>query len=267
MGKTNTAGIVKFLKSIPLNSQTILVILLLIASFLVGSLYTKVKLLEKGSTTATGTAQPTSKYKSFEEAMRAIAKDLKLDDKKLIACMNSGEKAAVVNADLSEGSGFGVNGTPGFFINGRFLGGAFPFESFKEIIDKELAGQGSTNYKDYSQSLQDAYTNPRGKLFDPEPKNISVGNASVKGNGDAPVVIVEYSDFQCPYCERAFPTVQQVLSAYPGKVLFAYKHFPIASIHPHAQKTAEASECARDQGKFWEFHDKLFETQEDWSLL
>ena len=79
--------------------------------------------------------------------------------------------------------------------------------------------------------------------------------------------MVEFSDFQCPYCSRALPTVNQVLNEYGDKMLFAYKHFPLTQIHPLAQKAAEASECARDQGKFWEFHDKLFATQAEWSVL
>ena len=61
------------------------------------------------------------------------------------------------------------------------------------------------------------------------------------------------------------PTVEQVMKDYNGKVRLVYKHFPLVSIHPHAQKAAEAAECAKAQGKFWEFHDQLFTTQTDWS--
>lgn len=79
----------------------------------------------------------------------------------------------------------------------------------------------------------------------------------------APVVIVEYSDFQCPYCKEAIPTVKRVKAAYGDKVVIVYKHFPLASIHPFAVRAAEASECAGDQGKFWQYHDMLFENQGD----
>ncbi|PIN85235.1 MAG: hypothetical protein COV47_03190 [Candidatus Diapherotrites archaeon CG11_big_fil_rev_8_21_14_0_20_37_9] len=83
----------------------------------------------------------------------------------------------------------------------------------------------------------------------------------VEGNPDGSVRIVEFSDFQCPACGGAYPVVKRVLAEYPEKVKITYRHFPLTSIHPYAQKAAEASECAADQGKFWEMHDKLFENQ------
>lgn len=82
----------------------------------------------------------------------------------------------------------------------------------------------------------------------------------VIGNPDASVTIVEYSDFECPFCGRAYPTVKQVLETYGDDVRLVYRHFPL-SFHPQAQKAAEASECAADQGKFWEYHDRIFEEQ------
>ncbi len=84
----------------------------------------------------------------------------------------------------------------------------------------------------------------------------------VLGSSKAKVTIVEFSDFQCPFCGRFYPTVKQALAEYKDKIKFVYKHFPLESIHPNARPAAEASECAGEQGKFWEFHDKLFENQE-----
>lgn len=248
----------------PVWTQYVLVILLIVASFMLGSLYTKVKYLESGGA---GNGAPTaakSKYKTFDDAMTAFGKAAKLDTKKLLACMNGGEKKAVVEAENAEGTAIGVTGTPAFLINGRLLGGAFPYESFKEVIDKELAGTGSDKVTDYSQGLQDA--NKSG-AFDPKPRDVAIGTASVRGNAGAPVKIVEFSDFQCPFCSRAHPTVKKVLSDYGDKVVLAYKHFPLVSIHPRAQISAEAAECAKDQGKFWEFHDQLFDHQTDWVSL
>lgn len=242
--------------------QMVLVGLLMVASFLLGSLYTKVQYLEKGGAPTAGGAVK-SKYKSFDDAMGALAKEVKLDAKKLVACMNSGEKKSAVDADTAAGTTLGINGTPGFFINGRLLGGAFPYESFKEVIDKELAGTATDVMTDYSQALQDA-----GKqgAFDPKPRVVTFAETdSSRGPKDAKITIVEFSDFQCPYCSRAFPTIEQVMKDYNGKVRLVFKHFPLISIHPHAQKAAEAAECAKAQGKFWEFHDKLFTAQNDWS--
>lgn len=79
------------------------------------------------------------------------------------------------------------------------------------------------------------------------------------GTGGAKIKIIEYADFQCSYCARALPTVQQILDTYGDQVELEFKHFPLTSIHPYALKAAEASECARDQGKFWEYHDVLFD--------
>jgi len=80
----------------------------------------------------------------------------------------------------------------------------------------------------------------------------------IRGDFSAPITLVEFSDFECPFCARHYPTLTKVLDDYKGKVRLVYKHFPL-SIHPNSQKAAEASECADEQGKFWEYHDKLFE--------
>ena len=83
----------------------------------------------------------------------------------------------------------------------------------------------------------------------------------VKGDANAPVTMIEYSDFQCPYCGSFEPTVDQVLKQYGSKVRFVYRHFPL-SFHPNAMPAALAAECAGEQGKFWQFHDALFANQD-----
>jgi protein-disulfide isomerase len=85
------------------------------------------------------------------------------------------------------------------------------------------------------------------------------------GNPEASVVIVEFSDFQCPFCERATATVRQIRDTYGDDILFVYRDFPIHSIHPQAQKAAEGAQCADDQGKFWDYHDILFEKRTEWA--
>lgn len=90
---------------------------------------------------------------------------------------------------------------------------------------------------------------------------IEVGydSARMRGAPDAPVTIVEFSDFQCPFCQRAYPVIRELLSKYQGQVKLAYRDFPLRSIHAQAQMAAEASRCAGEQGKFWEYHDRLFD--------
>ncbi len=93
------------------------------------------------------------------------------------------------------------------------------------------------------------------------PVDITVTTADhMRGGENAKVTIVEYSDFECPFCGSAHPTVQQVMQTYGDDVRLVYRHFPL-SFHAQAQKAAEASECASDQGKFWEMHDIMFENQ------
>jgi protein-disulfide isomerase len=93
-------------------------------------------------------------------------------------------------------------------------------------------------------------TAPRMKVdFDP---------ARVRGNPKSPVMIVEFSDYQCPYCHRVEPTLQEVLAKYGDKVSLAYRDFPLRNIHAQAETAAEATHCALEQGKFWEYHDHLF---------
>ena len=81
------------------------------------------------------------------------------------------------------------------------------------------------------------------------------------GPSDAPVTVVEYGDFECPNCKQAYPAVKLLLHRFKDRVRFAYRHFPLEEVHPHALQAAEASESAAGQEKFWPMHDLLFENQ------
>lgn len=82
--------------------------------------------------------------------------------------------------------------------------------------------------------------------------------APVRGPADAPVTIIEFSDFQCPFCRQSVGVVKNVLTAYPKEVKLIFRNFPLENIHPQAREAAEAAECAAAQGRFWEYHDRLF---------
>lgn len=95
-------------------------------------------------------------------------------------------------------------------------------------------------------------------------------NLPALGNSDAKVKIVEFSDFQCPFCERFYnENFAQLKKDYidTGKVQFVFRHYPLKEIHPNAQKAAEAAQCANEQGNFWDYHDMLFTKLSDWSSI
>ena len=92
---------------------------------------------------------------------------------------------------------------------------------------------------------------------------VSGEGAPFRGPADAPVTIVEFSDFHCPYCKKVEPVLSQLLSRYGDKVKLVYRNFPIDSLHPMARKAAEAGQCANEQGKFWAYHNKLYASGPD----
>jgi protein-disulfide isomerase len=90
------------------------------------------------------------------------------------------------------------------------------------------------------------------------------------GSPHAPVTLLEYGDFECPHCGEVYPVIKELLREWGDDLLFAYRHFPLIDVHPHAEHAAEASEIAGAEGKFWPMHDTLFENQDaldDLSLL
>ena len=96
------------------------------------------------------------------------------------------------------------------------------------------------------------------------PKAQSLG-PRIKGPADAPVEIIEYSDFQCPACQRAQQTLHDLWGKYPGKLRMVYKHFPLSG-HQWSAVAHQAAECAAEQNRFWDFHDRLFKDQALWAV-
>src|SRR4029077_20450635 len=94
-------------------------------------------------------------------------------------------------------------------------------------------------------------------LLDPPRQMVASAGSPAKGPANAPIEMIEFSDFQCPFCLRAHPTVTQVLDTYGDRIRFVYRHYPLPN-HPNARPAAEAAACANEQGKFWPFHDRLF---------
>ncbi len=202
-------------------------------------------------------------------SLERYAQELGLDMGKFKAALDSGKFRAKVEADSSEGMRVGANGTPTFFINGREFVGAQPFESFKAVIDEELKkadkllAEGVKPADLYQKIIEHggqgqvvAAANPA----EPPKAEIDLKAAPVKGPKNAPVTIVAFSDFECPFCARVVPTLKQLEEQYQGKLKVAFKHQPLP-FHPNAKLAAAASMAAHEQGKFWQYHDKLFANQ------
>jgi protein-disulfide isomerase len=173
----------------------------------------------------------------------------------------------------------GVNGTPAAFINGVLVSGAQPFDKFKAVVDQELQKaqakiqSGTPRDHVYVVMSKENKTNAPPadtKKDQPEKKEdtttvfkVPVGNSPFQGPATAQVTIVEFSDFQCPFCSRVEPTLKQVKEKYGDKVRLVWKHEPLP-FHPRAEPAAEVSMEARaekgDKG-FWDVHDRLFASQ------
>jgi protein-disulfide isomerase len=212
--------------------------------------------------------------------LEKYAGEIGLDVGKFRAALDSGAGKARVNQDLAAARQIGVQGTPNFYINGRNLQGAQPFEEFKKVIDEEIGradkilARGTPIGQLYATFMAGAKTGPsappapapgqapKGPGAGAEVYKVTVGDAPTKGGKQPKVTIVEFSDFQCPYCSRVNGTLEQLVKDYGNDVSLSFRHNPLP-FHNNAMPAALASEAARDQGKFWQMHDKMFANQQN----
>ena len=162
--------------------------------------------------------------------MSQLAQKAGLDVAKFDAAMKDHRYLPMVERDMAEGKALGLQKTPTFFINGRAMVGAPPIGALRSLMNQELG----------------------------LPATVQTKGAPRRGPENAPIKLVEFSDFQCGFCTRALATVQQVMKEYPNKVQWIFKHYPL-DFHKDAPLAHEASMAAGEQGKFWEMHDLLFE--------
>lgn len=227
----------------------ILVVLLIVASFFLGRLSLEVSNLKAGKNAAPAPVAPGTQVQEAQRpiapaAMKELAKSLGMDSSKFDSCLDNGTYTQRVSDELKEGQELGVSGTPSFFINGVMLVGAQPQSTFEAIIEAELKnGTGDAEAKKLGE--------------DGIRKKVNYGTGPIKGVANAKIKIMEFTDFECPFCERAFPTVEAIMKKYEGKISLEYRSYPLP-FHPLAAKAAEGALCANDQGKFWEMHDAMF---------
>ena len=152
---------------------------------------------------------------------------------------------------------------PLYFAQPGFTQSSDELKALRKDLESLKQGQ-----SDIQKELQEIKTLLRGRVAapPPEPQNVvlSVKDDPFKGDKNAKITLVEFSDYQCPFCVRHFrDTLPQLEREYisGGKVKYVFRNFPIESIHPQAFKAAEAANCAGEQGKYWEMHDRLFANQ------
>ena len=135
------------------------------------------------------------------------------------------------------------------------FGGVGEAEAIQQIVTGLGRQREGERRAAFALELRDKY--PVEVRLEPFRLDVGTGDGPVRGSADAPVTIVEFSDFQCPYCVRARPALKRVREVYGDEVRFAFRHFPLA-FHQQAQKAGEAASCAGDQDRFWEMHDRLW---------
>jgi len=194
------------------------------------------------------------------DVFTTMAAGLGLDGAAFDTCLAGGAFDAVIQTNLEEGVSLGVQGTPGFFINGYPISGAQPYDLFDYAVSLAEEGTLADAYVQSEQSAAPAA--PQG------PVEVDTSQAFSIGAADAPVVIVEFTDFQCPYCSRHFEqTFPQIRADYidTGLVRYVFMDFPLTSIHPEAPLAAEAARCAGEQDAYLDMHHTLFARQTEWS--
>lgn len=228
------------------------VILIIAISFFAGYLWAKVQMSDK---LGAGGQQLGAQTKSVSD----LAKNIGLDTAKFKQCLDSGKYKAKIQQQADGGAAGGVGATPTSVVydmktgKSALIEGAYPFDQAKSIIDNFISGIEPTLGPSVTPPPEIKITRP------------SRQNDHWQGPVNPKYVMVEYSDLECPYCQKFHPTAKQLMSQYGGQMAWVYRHFPLP-IHPKAPKLAEATECAFEQkgnDGFWNMTDKIFESMPD----
>lgn len=206
-------------------------------------------------------------------------KERGLDASKFGRDMESPEARHSVDMDMLAGSKVGVSGTPAFFVNGHLYKGKRSAVDWRKIIDAELEyaedvlDEGIARADLYEHLMKDALdrqegaperaAKPKRERRAGEPDDVSIYKVPiegrpVKGPETALVTIVEFADYHCPYCSQVTKELDYLMERYPNDVRLVYVQRPLASLHPKARDASKAAVAAAKQGKFWEYHEKLF---------
>lgn len=195
-----------------------------------------------------------------EDRLTCLASQINLDTKKFQSCLASDKHKQEVAKDQSDAEAAGMSGTPGFVVgkeeNGKVEGvkivGAYPYATFKTVLDELLKGTSAEDIIKIQEGL--------------EPGSASIDDDPILGKKDAQLTMVEFSDYECPFCKRHFTqTLPSLKKDYidTGKVKLVYRDFIAVDGHnPAATQEAEAANCAREQGgdeTYFKYHDLIFQ--------
>lgn len=261
------------------NYTPLLILLLLVSSFLLGMFITKAGYFQ--SNNLSGYTMPSNTGNNAGTTQQAqagsgtvkplhVAQAIGMDPNQFKSCLESGKYTQQVAADLAEGQKDGVNGTPDVFVDGLSVVGAQPYNVFQQTINAELGSSRIYKKENILQRLADAFILPahaQSVTDTPTPTpaarvNVGLGQFPVLGDTNAKVTIVEFADFQCPFCEQWYTQVEpNIINDYvkTGKAKFAFRIY--AFLGPDSNSAAEGAYCANEQGKFWAYHNFLYSHQ------
>ncbi|HUF77282.1 MAG TPA: thioredoxin domain-containing protein [Thermoanaerobaculia bacterium] len=184
-----------------------------------------------------------------ERLLEAAAAERGMTEDQLLQAEVQSRVAAVTPADVDA-----------FYQGNRERIGPVTKEQVAPQIEQYLRQQRESEaYQAFISGLEEA--NQVAYEIGPFRVEVATAGEPARGSAEAPVTIIEFSDFECPFCSRVVPTLDQIQEHYGDRVRLVFKQFPLRSIHPNAQKAAEASLCAEEQGRFWELHDAMFADQ------
>jgi protein-disulfide isomerase len=231
---------------------------------------------------AARSAQAAGKFWEFHDRMYSsrqvdldrifdYAKDVGIDPKTLAKDLDSLDFGPEVRRDMRQARRLGVTSTPTFFINGRAISGAQPVDEMSVIVDQELElaqqwlSEGVAPADLYAHAIKDGYVevaySGRRRGLDPDSVAVvPIGKSPAIGPATAPVTIVSFNDFECPFCARGHAVVSRMRQRYGDKIRVVYKSNPLP-FHSHAFIAARGAMAAQAQGKFWAFHDALYATE------
>ncbi len=204
-----------------------------------------------------------------DEQLQSAATGLGLDGPRVRSAILQNTFRPIIEADQDLAEDFGATGTPHFFVNGRRLNGAQPFEKFRTIVDEEIVkaqaalARGVAPSRLYEELVKDGKGQTPLERSTLDLRRPEIADAPFKGAANAKVTIVELADFQCPFCKRVEVDLSAVLLQYAGRVKLVWLDKPLP-MHKDAQLAAEAAqEALRQKGNtgFWLMHDKLFANQ------